>query len=248
MLQHAYVIISGQPRYTKNSVRSLRDHMIKPLLDNGFNPVVISCTWRVNSYDKFAPSELEEPKDSVIDFFRKQITPEIMHFEDNIDFFATRDSNRINIPLAEAPSYESQYYCLQKASKLMRRHVNKTGKNPSIVIKTRADLIYRKPIPSMSIMEAVSKCMIPATEGWGWSGDLPPKPWIKKKKWLPDQLWMGPECQMERMMSFYKKWHLGYTRFGKNIEQMLWMHSQAEGINWTPFRCPIKIERTINNK
>lgn len=248
MSQHAYVVISGQPRYTESSVCSIRDHMIRPLRDNGFNPVVISCTWRANSYDKFAPSEAKIPEDDLINFAREQLSPEIMHFEDHVDFFATRESNRIQIPLAEAPSYESQYYCLQKACKLMKHHMDLSKKHPSLVIKTRADLIYCKPISSMSIKESVGKCMIPATEGWGWRGDSPPKPWMSKKRWLPDQMWMGPMNQIEHMMSFYKKWNPKLTRFGNNIEHMLWAHSEAAGIRWIPFRCLIKIERTINNK
>jgi len=248
MPQHAYVIISGQPRYTEESVCSLRDHMIKPLRDNGFNPIVISCTWGKNSYNKFVPSEMKNVEERLINFTREQISPEIMHFEDDIDFFSKRGSNRIRVPLAEAPSYESQYYCLQKACKLMKHHIGETRKQPSLVIKTRADLIYCKPISAISINAAVSKCMIPATEGWGWKGDEPPKQWKTKKTWLPDQMWMGPMGPMVHMMSFYKKWHPKLTSFGNNIENMLWAHSEAAGIKWIPFRFLIKIERTINNK
>jgi len=248
MPQYAYVIISGQPRYTESSVCSIRDRMIKPLRDNGFDPVVISCTWPANSYNKFASSELEEPEDKMLNFVREQLRPEIMHFEKHVDFFANRQSNRIQVPLAEAPSYESQYYCLQKACKLMRNHIDATGKRPSLVVKTRADLIYLKSMSSISIKESVGKCMIPATEGWGWRGDSPPKPWMNRKRWLPDQMWMGPMQQMEHMMSFYKKWHPNLKRFGNNIEHMLWAHSEAARIKWIPFRFLIKIERTINNK
>jgi hypothetical protein len=242
------LIISGQPRFTRMSSRNIKKMIVNPLNAFGYDVHILMSLWSSNSFDKFTTTIGKEVDASAVREFKTFLQPKQVEFFPSQDFFSQRDTNKIQVPLREAPAYESQYICLSRAAKLAQRYCHENNLEPCAAIRTRADLLFFQPLQQEVVEKAKTSFFVPNRQGFGWIGMKPPDPWKLGKKWLPDQFWIGPWNQVNKMCSFYDFWHSGLRVHGDNIEKMLYAFSEENGIKISTFDSVIKIEKTINNR
>lgn len=242
------VIISGQPRFTKLSSKNIKKMLIEPLVSFGYDVHLLMNLWSSTSFDKFNTTLGKEVPSSVLREAQSGLRPCIVEINPSHDFFARREENKIQVSLREAPSYESQYLCLSRAAKMTSKYCEQHNFVPSVAIRTRADLLFLQPLTKEVVERAENDFLVPNRQGFGWAGSKPPNPWKTTRPWLPDQFWIGPWNQMQKMCSFHDFWHEGLRVHGDNIEKMLYAFSQENGIKINTFDCVIKIEKTVNNK
>lgn len=247
-MKEALVLITGQPRFSASSVANLKRNVIDALTICGYHVNVVMSMWDTNSFDKFKITVGESVPDDLLKYAVDVLKPAKLHMEPSIDFFATRERNKIQVPLKESPSYESQYYMLDRGATVASEWMRHSGISPHVAIRTRADLLMMRPISSPAVISASSRFLIPNTQGFGWVGSTPPRPWKMKKPWMPDQFWMAPWGMLEKMCRFHSRWHRGLTCHGPQIENMLHAFARENQIGYEQFMMQIKIVKTVNNR
>jgi hypothetical protein len=247
-MKEALVLITGQPRFTDISLSNMKRTVLDALSLSGFKVRVVTALWDSNSYDKFRTTVGDKASGDTIKKAFDILQPVKSYSEPARDFFATRKTNKIQVPLKEAPAYESQYYMLERGVNAAADYIRDHGVLPSIAIRTRADLLLMRPLASAAMNTATRRFIIPSHQGHGWVGSIPPKPWKLKKPWMPDQFWMAPWRMLETMCRFHSRWSMSLTRNGHNIEHMLHTFAQDNDIGYDQFSMHIKIEKTVNNR
>jgi len=247
-MKEALVLITGQPRFTEISLGNIKRTVIDALAITGFKVRVVTALWDSNSWDKFSTTVGDAAPSDMMKKAIDLLQPVRSYSENSRDFFSTRISNKIQVSLKEAPAYESQYYMLERGVDTAAAYIKESGVVPHLAIRTRADLLMMRPLSVPSLNAASSRLMIPNHQGFGWVGTTPPRPWKLKRRWMPDQFWMGPWDKVETMCRFHSRWSKSLTRYGENIESMLCAFANDNQIGYDQFSMQIKIEKTINNR
>ena len=247
-MKEALILITGQPRFSTSSIANLKRNVVDALAICGYHANVVMSMWDTNSFDKFKTTVGDRIADDLLKNAVNVLRPAKLHMEPSIDFFATRERNKIQVPRKESPSYESQYYMLDRGTVVASEWMKESGVSPQVAIRTRADLLMMSPISCGVATRASSRFLIPNTQGFGWVGSKPPLPWNMKRPWMPDQFWMAPWWMLEKMCKFHSRWHGGLTCHGNKIENMLHAFAQENQINYEQFTMKTKIVKTVNNR
>lgn len=243
------ICIAGQARINEVVLSSFRTSIWDPIVAR-FPETYLACHfWTNKTFDRYRWEEGEAVDADQINTSFSYCSKKIIHTEPPRNFFV--EQRKINVPLKEAGSYESQYFSLEKSKDAMQSLERDHNFRFDVLIKTRIDLIYRDIFNPSWIEQFKNTVAIPEREGHKWRGDHPPDRW-NRSRWLPDQFWLGNRDSVEYLMSFRQSFKPSYflRNEANNIEVMLKRHWTLRYPNKRPSCIPFlfKIERTTNNK
>lgn len=243
------VCIAGQARITDAAKGAVMGRLLDPLRRSGMTVDLYVHMWSNQSFDRKVWEEGIRIEDGMIRSWLEDLEPTEVRIQQPINFF--NQPIRIQTPIKEAPTYESQYYSVEAVRNMMRKGEQRRGKRYDCLIKTRIDLIYREDFNPLWLLPGRSVLCIPDREGHKWDGDIQPPRW-SSVGWMPDQFWSGSRDAVDFLMSFREAFNPAYVGAHgvNNIERMLYRYYRPHRKKWPINRIPFlyKIEKTANNR
>jgi len=140
--------ISGQPRGIPFSIKFIRENLVDP---NGITDIFIH-TWYHKDWDNRLFDSAQPNQNERVGSWKPQTDALLQKFLEPISMVCDKPNpfeEYSNLPqpgTCDQSKIASLFYGMWKANELKREHEIKTGEKYDLVIRTRLDLVYKKPV------------------------------------------------------------------------------------------------------
>jgi hypothetical protein len=135
------VCLSGQPRFAKEGVQNITKNLLEP---NGISDIFIHA-WKAERFASAQPHyENRWGWQPGTEEILLSLKPKQLLIQEDYDFKQFADL--ANLPTAIQTKLASMFYSSFRANQLKQEHEELCGKKYDLIIKTRLDINYHKPV------------------------------------------------------------------------------------------------------